>query len=159
MRVLVRGATEADLDALVALNQVVQSVHAALYPDDFGAVVDAAAVRTRFAALLHEPRNELLVATLDGAVAGYVWIERQVRPPSPFYHRRDRIYVHHLSVARHARRHGVAAALIHHVGQRASEEGIADLYLESWDANGDAHAFFAAQGFSRLKVMFRKRLI
>ena len=159
MRVLVRMATEADLDALVALNQVVQSLHAALYPEDFGVEVDAATVRTRFAALLDEPRNEVVVATLDGAVAGYVWIERQVRPPSPFYHRRDRIYVHHLAVALHARRHGVAAALFRHIEQRACAEGVTDLYLESWDANADAHAFFAAQGFTRLKVMFRKRLI
>jgi ribosomal protein S18 acetylase RimI-like enzyme len=159
MQVLVRMATEADLDVLVALNQVVQSLHAALYPEDFGAVVDAAAVRTRFAALLHEPRNELVVAALDGSVVGYVWIERQVRPPSPFYHRRDRIYVHHLAVARDARRHGVAASLFRHVEQRAQAEGITDLYLESWADNRDAHAFFAAQGFTRLKVMFRKRLV
>ena len=158
MQVEVRAATEADLDALVALNQVIQVPHATLYPEDFNAEIDAVATQARFAALLTEARNDLIVATVDGVVAGYVWIELQVRPPSPFYNRRDRIYVHHVGVAEAARRHGVAAALFRHVEQRARSSGIGDIYLESWAANHDAHTFFAAQGFTRLKVMFRKRL-
>ena len=158
MPVEVRAAAKADLDALVALNQVIQGVHAALYPGDFNAEVDVAAARDRFASLLTEARNDLLVATLDGDVVGYVWIEHEVRPPSPFYNRRDRVYVHHVGVAPSARRHGVAAALFREVERRARAAGIADLYLESWAANDEAHRFFAAQGFARLKLMFRKRL-
>jgi GNAT superfamily N-acetyltransferase len=166
MAVTVRAAMESDLDALVALNQVVQGLHAALYPEDFAPDADRDAVKARFATLFREAGHTLIVAEVDAAVAGqdggivgYAWTELQVRPPSPFYNRRDRIYVHHLAVARQARRHGVAAALFRHIEQQAAAQGVGDLYLESWAANADAHAFFAAQGFAKLKHMFRKRLV
>lgn len=158
MSVWVRAATEADLDAMLMLNQGIQRLHADWYPDDFGREIDQHAARSRFAALLTEPRQELAVAEADGAIVGYVWIELQVRPPSPFHDRRDRIYVHHLSVDPRLRRRGVAAALFRHIEGRAATQGIDDIYLETWAANTDAHAFFAAQGFTRLKLMFRKRL-
>lgn len=158
MSVIVHAATANDLDALVALNRVVQSLHAAWYPDDFGGVFDAAAMRARFASLLDEPSHALLVAIRDGRHLGYVWIEHQVRPPSPFYVRRDRIMVHHLSVDPVARRQGIAVALFRAIEQRARAAGLTDIYLESWAENHDAHAFFAAQGFAPLKMMFRKRM-
>jgi ribosomal protein S18 acetylase RimI-like enzyme len=166
MAVTVRAAQESDLDALVALNEIVRELHAVLYPEDFALHADQNAIKASLAALLHEPGHALIVAEADGAVAGptgsvvgYAWIELQVRPSSPFYNRRDRIYVHHLAVAPQARRQGVAAALFHHIEQRAAAHGIGDVYLESWAANKDAHAFFAAQGFTHLKYMFRKRLV
>jgi ribosomal protein S18 acetylase RimI-like enzyme len=166
MAVAVRAAQESDLDSLVALDEVVRELHAALYPEDFARQADRDAVRARFAALLHETGHALIVAETDGAVAaqdggvvGYAWTELQVRPPSPFYNRRDRIYVHHLAVAPQARRHGVAAALFRHIEQHAAAQGVGDVYLESWAANAASHAFFAAQGFTHLKYMFRKRLV
>jgi ribosomal protein S18 acetylase RimI-like enzyme len=166
MAVTVRAAQESDLDALVALSDTVRELHAALYPEDFALQADRDAVKARFAALLHEAGHVLIVAEADGAVAaqdggvvGYAWTELQARPPSPFYNRRDRIYVHHLAVAPRARRQGVAAALFHHIERRAAADGVGDVYLESWAANRDAHAFFAAQGFTHLKYMFRKRLV
>ena len=166
MAVTVRAAQESDLDALVALNEVVRELHTALYPEDFALRADRDAVKAHFAALLQQAGHALIVAEADGAVAGqnggvvgYAWTELQVRPPSPFYNRRDRIYVHHLAVAPQARRQGVAAALFHHIDQHAATHGVADVYLESWAANKDAHAFFAAQGFTHLKYMFRKRLV
>jgi ribosomal protein S18 acetylase RimI-like enzyme len=158
MPVAARPAIESDLDALIALNRVVQQLHAKLYPDDFGPETDPAAIRTRFASLLTEPRHALAVAETDGDVVGYIWTEHQIRPASPFYNRRDRIMIHHISVSPDTRRQGVAAALFRHVEQRAANEGIKDIYLETWAANTEAHAFFTAQGFTHLKLMFRKRL-
>jgi len=166
MAVTVRAATETDLDALVALSEVVQALHAALYPDDFPPDADRDAVKARFATLLQEAGHVLIVAEADaaaagrdGGVVGYAWTELQVRPPSPFYNRRDRVYLHHLAVSPQARRQGAAAALFRHIEQYAAAQGVGDVYLESWAANADAHAFFAAQSFTKLKYMFRKRLM
>ncbi len=166
MAVTVRAALESDLDALVALNEIVRELHAALYPEDFAPQADRDAVKARYAALLHAAGHALIVAEADGTgagrdggVVGYAWTELQVRPPSPFYSRRDRIYVHHLAVAPQARRQGVAAALFRHIEQHAAAQGVEDVYLESWAANKAAHAFFAAQGFTHLKYMFRKRSV
>ena len=52
MSVEVRAASEADLDALIQLNRLVQNLHAALYPGDFKSVAEPSAVREFFAARL-----------------------------------------------------------------------------------------------------------
>ena len=87
MAVAVRAARGSDLDALIALDDIVRELHAALYPEDFALQADRDAVKARFAALLHETGHALIVAEADGAVAaptgsvvGYAWIELQVRP-------------------------------------------------------------------------------
>ncbi|WP_163831681.1 hypothetical protein, partial [Proteus mirabilis] len=80
MPVKIRTASQADLDSLVALNQVVQSLHAALYPDDFKEVVDPAALRTYFAARLDGPHAGTVIAEIDAEPVGYVLFEVQVRP-------------------------------------------------------------------------------
>src|SRR5208282_6148765 len=109
MSVEVRAALEVDLDALIQLNRVVQSLHAALYPGDFTQEVDPSAVRTFFAARLASPKSAIVIAEADRVPVGYVWLEVQVRPETPFTPRRPRIYVHHIAVAPEARRRGIAA--------------------------------------------------
>jgi hypothetical protein len=56
MSVNVRTASEADLRAVIRLNQVVQGLHAALYPEDFKEVVDPSAVGMFFAGRLTDPK-------------------------------------------------------------------------------------------------------
>lgn len=99
MSMEVRAASEADLGALVRLNQVVQSLHAALYPSDFKQAPDPSAVTAFFAARLADPKCAIGIAELDLAPVGYIWFETQPRPETPFTLARPRIYVHHVSVA------------------------------------------------------------
>ena len=65
MSVEVRAALEVDLDALIRLNHVVQSLHAALYPHDFTQMIDPSAVRSFFAARLGAPKNVIGIAEAD----------------------------------------------------------------------------------------------
>jgi GNAT superfamily N-acetyltransferase len=120
--VKVRAASEADLDALVDLNQVVQNLHAALYPGDFKQVADPSAVRTFFAARLAGSKSAIGITEADRVPVGYVWFEVQVRPETPFTLPRPRIYVHHISVAPGARRRGIAAALMRYVPRKGSDD-------------------------------------
>lgn len=159
MAVEERPASEVDIDALIVLNTVVQDLHVASYPRDFKAVVDQAAMRAWFEARLHKSDSVIVVAERDALPVGYVWFELQTRPETLFNPARRRIYLHHLSVAPHARRRGVASALVRFVEQRAAAEGIADVLLDTWMANADVRAFFAARGFAPLQMMFRKRLM
>ena len=68
MTIVVRIADEADLDTLVQLNQVVQSVHAELYPDDFYATADA----DGFKALLAPRLANVVIAEVKKATGGDV---------------------------------------------------------------------------------------
>ena len=84
MSVEVRAALDVDLDALIQLNRVVQSLHAALYPGDFTPVVEPSAVRAFFAARLASPTSVIGIAQADRVPVGYVWFEVQARPETPF---------------------------------------------------------------------------
>ena len=110
MSVVVRAASEADFDALISLNQVVQSLHAALYPRDFKPTIDRSAAKALFAARLAAPESGIGIAEVNRTAVGYVWFEVQARPEAfnPF---RARIYVHNISVAPDARRRGVVNSL------------------------------------------------
>jgi hypothetical protein len=71
MSVEVRAALEVDLDALIQLNHVVQSLHAVLYPGDFTQMVDPCAVRSFFAARLAGPKSAIGIAEADRVPIGY----------------------------------------------------------------------------------------
>jgi ribosomal protein S18 acetylase RimI-like enzyme len=154
MTIVVRFAAEADLDLLVQLNQIVQSVHHDLYPEDFEKLVDAQSLKSLLAPRL----ANVAIAELDGKPAGYIWFDIQTRPASPFSPARRRLYVHHLSVAPNARRRGIAGALMAHAEAFAEGEDIIEIALSHWAANTGAQEFFAAQGFAPYQVLLRKKL-
>ncbi len=154
MTIVVRIATAADLDTLAQLNQVVQSVHAELYPDDFRANVDAEGLK----ALLAPRLANVIIAEVDGRPVGYIWFEMQTRPASPFSPARRRLYIHHLSVSPAARRRGVAGALMAHAEAYAEGEGTDEIALSHWAANTGAQNFFAAQGFAPYQLLLRKKM-
>jgi ribosomal protein S18 acetylase RimI-like enzyme len=158
MSVEVRAASEADLEAVVQLNQMVQNLHSVLYPGDFKQVADRSAVRTFFAGRLVSPKSAIGIAEADRVPVGYVWFEVQERPETPFTPPRPRIYVHHISVAPEARRRGIATALMRYVEHRAASEGIHEIALDTWASNLDAQRFFGSQGFVTFSVALRKTL-
>lgn len=53
----VRDASHADINTLIWLNEVVQSLHAALYPDAFKRLADPPAARAFFAERLAETQR------------------------------------------------------------------------------------------------------
>jgi ribosomal protein S18 acetylase RimI-like enzyme len=154
MTIVVRIATAADLDILAQLNQVVQKVHAELYPDDFRTTVDAEGLK----ALLTPRLANVIIAEVDDKPAGYIWFEMQTRPASPFSPARQRLYIHHLSVSPDAQRRGVAGALMAHAEAFAESEQLTEIALSHWAANTGAQQFFAAQGYAPYQLLLRKQL-
>ena len=154
----VRAALAADLDALMQLNEVVQSLHADLYPGDFTRAVDPSALSAYFAARLANAQSAIGIAEADRVPVGYVSFDVQARPATPFSLPRSRIYVHQIVVAPAARRRGIATALMRYVEHRAVAEGIDEIALNTWTDNLDAQRFFGSQGFAAFNVMLRKKL-
>lgn len=155
MSATVRPASEADLDALVRLNDAVQSLHAKLYPDKFKQRPDPSALRAFFAPRL----PAIALAEIDGEAVGYVWREAQSRPETPFSPARPRLYVHHVAVAPRARRRGVGSALMRYVEQDAARQGLSEIALGVWTQNRDALAFFRARGFAETTATLQKALV
>jgi ribosomal protein S18 acetylase RimI-like enzyme len=157
MPTTVRFAEEADIEALITLNTVVQSLHAALYPEDFKPIADPEGARAMFAARLAAPESGIAVAEVDEAPVGYVSFVIQPRPETALNPARPRLYVH-LCVAKPAQRKGIATELLRFVERHASAEGISEIALDVWAANVGAVKFFESIGFRTFNIVLRKQV-
>jgi ribosomal protein S18 acetylase RimI-like enzyme len=158
MTISVRVASAADIDDIVRLNRDVQQLHAELEPSLFKLDVNNEEVAAFFAAKLALPENHIRLADSGDGPHGYVWFEVQDRLETPLTLARKRIYIHHLSVQAGARRHGLASALLRQVENEALTDGITNIALDTWAANGSARSFFEACGFTPFNFSLGKRL-
>lgn len=152
----VRRAQVTDAPTLARLNKVVQDLHVALYPKRFEALREAEKVQAFFTTILQQPDQVVgICESAQGAIA-YIWLEEQVLPASPFTKASTQLYIHHLTVERHAREQGVATKLLNWALQHARERGIGEVALDHWDANSGAHRFFGGRGFKVERVIMRR---
>lgn len=156
--IAIRPAVDTDIPALVALNAGVQALHATLSPEIFKPVVDPVELAAFLRATLDGPAHRLLLATVEGAAAGYAWGEIQDRAETPFALARRRFYLHHLAVDPAFRRRGIAAALLAALEGEARALGLETVVLDAWADNAGAQAFFAAAGYAPLNLTRAKRL-
>jgi ribosomal protein S18 acetylase RimI-like enzyme len=157
MAIRIRKATEQDVDVLRALNADVQALHAAALPWLFkppGPDSEPWEVK----GLLAQLENLFFIAEVDGDPAGYAYAQIREWPETPFTHRLDMIYLHHLSVRPPHRRHGVGSALIGAVRAAAAETGITLVALDVWAFNDEALAFFRRAGFAAYNERMWSRL-
>lgn len=154
MVVEVRAATIGDIDAIVRLCQVVQSLHAEWFPSEFPPGADEAGLK----ALLERNLPSIGIATLDGAPVGYVLFEAQSIPATPLNFAIEQVFIHHLSVSDEARRKGVATALMDYVQRRARELGIGQLALARAAPNIAAQKLFETHGFTNRHIFMQKNL-
>lgn len=133
---------------IVALNQEVQAVHAALIPELFKPFGPATLGEPEIRRLLDAPENIILLAVAAVAPTGYLYAEVRQRDENAYRYAYDEIYVHHLSVQPLYQRHGVGSALIDAIGGIGRELGIARLALDVWTANASAALFFRKHGFA-----------
>ncbi len=93
---------------------------------------------------LADPACTLLVAERAGRVVGAMslWFRDRLNHPTP------EAWIPDLVVERGARRGGVATALLDAAEARARERGCHLLRLESGHARSEAHALYAARGFT-----------
>jgi ribosomal protein S18 acetylase RimI-like enzyme len=154
----VTTATIDDLADLVRLNNLVQALHADLYPDFFKPRADETELEKMFSALLADQAHIVAVHRDGGLVKGYIWFEVQDLPQSALTFPSRRIYVHHISVTDTDRRRGIGADLIGWVEAYAASLGIRQMAVDHWLANSAAQSFFLRSGFSPVRIIMRKHL-
>lgn len=157
MTLTIRPASIADIGAIVMLNREVQQLHADLEPTFFKANTDDSEIGALFAAKLAVAEHQIRLAEIGTEPAGYVWFEVQDRPETPFQLPRKRIYIHHLTVQKTARRSGVGSALLGKIQTEALTAGIKNIALDTWATNEAARRFFEAEGFSPFNLVLGKR--
>ncbi|WP_338501084.1 GNAT family N-acetyltransferase [Sphingomonas kaistensis] len=154
----VRRALVTDAPILARLNAAVQTLHVTLYPDRFQASPEVEKVEAYLSRILQLTENVFGICETAQGATGYIWVEEQVRPASPFTNAFARLYVHHLVVEHQAREQGVATALLNWAYQHARERGITEIGLDHWEANSGAHRFFERRGFEVERVIMMRRV-
>ena|SRR2546423_422888 len=158
MAIQVRPACEADIDALLNIHSVVQSLMANLAPDKVKPMVDPVAGRAFFTSKLRNPRSRVAIATSDGLPVGYVWFDICVWPETALARTRSYVLVNNLSVATAAQRQGVGSVLMRYVEQEAVRLGIDEVDVSHWAVNADAERFYRSLGFSVFMEVLSKKV-
>lgn len=135
---------DADLEDVEALRFVLAG-SAGPIVDERPGEADSAVAR-----ISADPDQRLLVALLDGRVAGAVHL---VRAPLGPLQAANAVHVVHLHVLDECRRHGVGTALMEAAVSWAEEKDISHVVAAASVGSRDANRFMARLGLSQLAVV------
>ena len=153
----IRFAETRDIPGMIELLMQVGQVHHEIRPDLFRAGAqkyDEAAL----ARLLADPTRPILIADLDGEVAGYAFCILQETKNDPVLCDRKVLYIDDLCVDENIRGKGIATALYARVLEYARELGCHSVTLNVWCGNDGAMAFYEKCGLSQQKIGMEKVL-
>ncbi len=148
MPIAIHRATDADCAAISALNADVQGFHAERLPQRFKPPGPGVFPPEEVREVLAKPDHHVLLATVGGVPAGYVYVELLRRPDSSATHALAMTYIHHISVRPEFRRQGVGRALIAAARALGRNAGIGLVGLDVWTFNEPARAFFRRCGLA-----------
>ena len=158
MSVQLHPAELDDVDHLVALNGLVQDLHADLSPQIFRRDWNGAELTQFWQATLSGANGRVLIARAGGQAVGYIWMEPQIRDADPLRHARRRIYVHHICVLPNWRGRGIAARLLAAADDFAREMDAPTVLLDVWHENMVGRKAFERVGFTPLNLLMSRRL-
>ena len=144
MSIIVRPALTEELPRVNEMRAQVNRLHCEGRPDIFRpGFCDA------LQACVHEAsdRGGLLVALLDGEIAGYAMIGYVDRPETPYNLARRFLHVEEFGVDEHCRRRGVATALVDYMKRDSRTQRVDRIELDVWEFNESARRFYEAAGF------------
>jgi ribosomal protein S18 acetylase RimI-like enzyme len=150
----IRIATIADAPALAVLQQSVQQMHAAAFPERFRRNVPAETMERAIGDMLQAPATFWLVAE---EVAEQVAEERQpIAYLNAEFREREETwcsvaqrvcYLAGVAVAPEYRRRGIARTLFAELQREADARGVTNIELDVWAFNDEARQVFASLGF------------
>lgn len=139
----IRNAAPADAESIAQLTT------------QLGYAADAAAISGRLARLGGQRDQLVLVAVLDGKVAGWLQAHASEVLESGF-----RVEIVGLVVAENCRRHGVGRVLVQRAEQWAAGLGAGTVVVRSNTKREESHRFYPALGYAATKTqaVYRKQL-
>ena len=144
--VSVRFAREDDLGRVNELRRQVNDLHVAGKPDVFKPGFSDE-LRDHLRTIWNDPRQEIVVAEMNGIVCGFAILNHITRPENPFMFERDFLDIDEFCVDQDCRRHGIAGAMVRFIREYAREKGFRRIELNMWEFNSGALAFYEAAGF------------
>ena len=147
----IRFAETRDIPGMIELLKQVGQVHHDIRPDLFrdGAQKYSPA---DLEALLLDPARPILIADMDGKVAGYCFCILQVTEGNPVLCDRKVLYIDDLCVDEGHRGTGIATALYARTLEFARELGCHSVTLNVWCGNDSAMKFYEKCGMKPQKI-------
>ena len=155
----IRLATIEDAAAIARQTADVQRLHHDALPDMFKMPAADLFPPQKLAALIHDPNSVVAVAEMDGTVIGHIYGALVKRAESEFHEASAALYIHQIGIDADVRRQGVGTALMEFIQDKARALGLTAMQVDHWAFNTRAASFFAACGFSPVKVTMRRSLI
>ena len=147
----IRFAEIRDIPGMIDLLQQVGEVHHQIRPDLFRGGAQKYN-EADLQALLADPQRPILIADIDGHVAGYAFCILQVTENNPVLCDRKALYIDDLCVDETIRGKGVAKALYARVVEYARELGCDAVTLNVWCGNDGAMKFYEKAGLKPQKI-------
>ena len=153
----IRKATPSDIPGMLALLRQVGQVHHEIRPDIFrsGAQKYDEPV---LLALLEDPKCPIFVAMEGAFVAGYCFCVLKNYRGSGVQTDRLELYIDDLCVDENRRGRGIATALYRHIQDYAKSIGCSFLYLNVWQGNDNAMAFYNKLGMCPRSITMETKL-
>ena len=143
----IRFAETRDIPGMINLLQQVGEVHHQIRPDLFRAGAqkyDHADLEL----LLKDENRPILIADVDGAVAGYAFCILQDIQDDTVLCDRKVLYIDDICVDENCRGQGIATQLYRHVTEYAKNQGYGFITLNVWAGNDNAQKFYEHLGFT-----------
>ena len=147
----IRFAQNRDIPGMIDLLQQVGEVHHQIRPDLFRSGAQKYSV-SDLEALLKDPARPILIADLDGKVAGYAFCILQVTENNPVLCDRKVLYIDDLCVDETIRGMGIATKLYEKVLEYARSIGCQAVTLNVWCGNDNAIKFYENRGLKPQKI-------
>ncbi|MGN0505455.1 MAG: GNAT family N-acetyltransferase [Lachnospiraceae bacterium] len=156
-QLLIRRATEADLEVIVKLLFQVQKVHSDVRPDLFRAG-SRKYTDEEIKQILLDDTRPVFVAEQNGQVLGYCFCMHQQHVGSNSLTDVKTLYVDDLCVEENARNMHVGTALYEYVLNYAKQQGYYNVTLNVWADNKKALGFYEKLGLRVQKIGMEKIL-
>ena len=147
----IRFAEKRDIPGMIDLLQQVGEVHHQIRPDLFRSGAQKYA-DADLQALLADPDRPILIADVDGFVAGYAFCIQQETKDNPVLCDRKVLYIDDICVDEAMRGRGIATALYDRVVGFARELGCHSVTLNVWCGNDGAMKFYEKCGMKPQKI-------
>ena len=147
----IRFAESRDIPGMIALLQQVGEVHHQIRPDLFRSGAQKYN-ETDLKNLLADPNRPILIADIEGAVAGYAFCILQETRDNPVLCDRKVLYIDDICVDEAMRGRGIATALYDRVIAFARELGCHSVTLNVWCGNDGAMYFYENCGMKPQKI-------
>ena len=153
----IRFAETRDIPGMIELLKQVGEVHHVIRPDLFRAGAQKYN-EADLAVLLADPARPILIADVDGQVAGYAFCILQVTENNPVLCDRKVLYIDDICVDENIRGKGIATALYEKVLEYARSIGCRSVTLNVWCGNDNAMKFYERRGMKPRKIYMEASL-